>query len=695
MEQLLSPINAPANFPTGNTTVTWTATDNAGNTATCTQVVIVIDTENPVISCPTAITINTDVGVCTSTASIGTVTTTDNCGTPTITNDAPTNFPIGNTTVTWTATDGAGNTTTCTQVITVVDSENPIITCPIAITINTDAGVCTSSATIGTLTATDNCGTPTITNDAPTNFPIGNTTVTWTATDGVGNTTTCTQVITVVDSENPIITCPIAITINTDSGVCTSSATIGTLTATDNCGTPTITNNAPVNFPIGNTTVTWTATDNAGNTATCTQIVTIVDNENPVISCPTAITINTDVGVCTSTASIGTATATDNCGTTTITNNAPVNFPIGNTTVTWTATDNAGNTATCTQIVTIVDNENPVISCPTAITINTDVGVCTSTASIGTATATDNCGTTTITNNAPANFPTGNTTVTWTATDGAGNTTTCTQVVTVTDTENPVIICLADQTSIGDNNCEIILADYTILAITTDNCDANPVVTQSPIAGTTLSGLGANTIALTATDATGNVSTCSFTITISDTTAPVINCLANQIVVLDNNCKFFLPDYGTINSFTDNCGASLTITQTPSIGTIYTDKEIVPVNILFSDASGNISSCSFIVNIALNPNNPNCGGELIITTLFTPNGDGKNDTWIIRGLKGKCTVMVFNRWGQKVFESSAYNNDWNGTSNGNALPNGDYYYIITCADDVNYQGPLTILRTRK
>jgi hypothetical protein len=87
----------------------------------------------------------------------------------------------------------------------------------------------------------------------------------------------------VVDNENPTITCPANVTINTDAGLCTSTAAIGTATGTDNCGVPTITNDAPASFPIGNTTVTWTSTDGAGNFVTCTQVVTVVDNENPTI----------------------------------------------------------------------------------------------------------------------------------------------------------------------------------------------------------------------------------------------------------------------------------------------------------------------------------------------------------------------------------------------------------------------------
>ncbi|WP_445457714.1 PKD domain-containing protein [Flavobacterium sp. HNIBRBA15423] len=434
--------NASGVYPIGDTTVTWTASNTTGNTVTCTQIVTVVDNEIPVITCPSAITINTDLGQCTSNTSIGVATATDNCGVPTVSNDAPTAFPIGDTTVTWIATDTAGNTATCTQIVTVVDNENPVITCPSAITINTDLGQCTSSTSIGVATATDNCGVPTVSNDAPTAFPIGDTTVTWTATDSAGNTATCTQIVTVVDNENPVITCPSAITINTDLGQCTATTSIGVATATDNCGVPTVSDDAPTAFPIGDTTVTWAATDTAGNTATCTQIITVVDNENPVITCPSAITINTDLGQCTSTTSIGVATATDNCGVPTVSNDAPTTFSIGDTTVTWTATDTAGNTATCTQIVTVVDTENPeVVTQDIVVSLDASGNVSITPSMINNGSS-DNC---TITS-----FSLDKTSfdcsdigtpilVTLTVTDASGNLNNATAFVTVEDNTNPIV----------------------------------------------------------------------------------------------------------------------------------------------------------------------------------------------------------------------------------------------------------------
>ena len=69
---------------------------------------------------------------------------------------------------------------------------------------------------------------------------------------------------------------------------------------------------------------------------------------------------------------------------------------------------------------------------------------------------------------------------------------------------------------------------------------------------------------------------------------------------------------------------------------------------------------------------------LFIPNTFTPNGDGINDTWEIKYLENfqKCTVNVFNRYGQKVFSSVGYPKAWDGKYNGSNLPSGAYYYII-------------------
>lgn len=365
-------------------------------------------------------------------------------------------------------------------------------------------------------------------------------------------------------------------------------------------------------------------------------------------------------------------------------------------TVSLTVTDIDGCTRTYTinNYIDARDTLPPVISCPANITVNTDAGLCTSSANFGNATATDNCtASPTIINNAPANFPIGNTTVTWTATDAAGNIDTCSQIVTVVDNENPIITCPANITVIGDSNCNFIITDYTNLAVSTDNCTTNPTITQFPVVGSTINSSGNHIITLTATDAAGNSNTCTFNVIISDTTAPIVNCIANQQEFLDENCEFELLDYSTLISSSDNCDVNININQIPAPGTVYNSPQTIPVSVTFTDVTGNTNNCSFNVDVAIDQINSGCSGNPIIATLLTPNGDGKNDTWIIReqNFIKNCSVVVINRWGQKVFETTNYNNDWDGSN----LPDGDYYYIITCPSGENYKGPVTILRSNQ
>lgn len=87
--------------------------------------------------------------------------------------------------------------------------------------------------------------------------------------------------------------------------------------------------------------------------------------------------------------------------------------------------------------------------------------------------------------------------------------------------------------------------------------------------------------------------------------------------------------------------------------------------------------------------------NLVIPNVFSPNGDGVHDLWEIAGLNTypSSVVQVFNRYGQKVFESHGYPTPWDGRTNGNLLPVGTYYYIIHPGQGKDVQsGSVTILR---
>ncbi|MFH2094150.1 MAG: gliding motility-associated C-terminal domain-containing protein, partial [Bacteroidota bacterium] len=92
----------------------------------------------------------------------------------------------------------------------------------------------------------------------------------------------------------------------------------------------------------------------------------------------------------------------------------------------------------------------------------------------------------------------------------------------------------------------------------------------------------------------------------------------------------------------------------------------------------------------------NCGC-ITIYNVITPDGNGKNDNWIIKNihLYPDAEVQVFNRWGKLVFSASAgYDNSWDGTSEGKELDSGDYYYVVilNMGDYPPYTGPVKILK---
>src|SRR5439155_4884460 len=259
------------------------------------------------------------------------------------------------------------------------------------------------------------------------------------------------------DSEKPSITCPANVTQNTDAGLCTAIVNWTAPAASDNCavGSVVCSPASGSSFSKGVTPVTCTTTDTSGNNNSCTFTVTINDAENPSITCPANVTRNTDAGVCTAAVTWTAPSANDNCGIASVVCD-PVSgsvFNKGATTVTCTATDTSANSSACTFTVTVSDGEPPMIgSCPANQTVSTDAGLCTAVVSYAPSAA-DSCDGAVAVSCNPASgsaFTKGTTHVTCTASDTAGNTSTCQFDVTVNDSENPSVTCPANITQDTD-----------------------------------------------------------------------------------------------------------------------------------------------------------------------------------------------------------------------------------------------------
>jgi hypothetical protein len=597
--------NAPASFPVGTNLVTWTASDTSGNTVTCQQLVIVRDTQLPVISCPTDVTVDASAGSCSASGVVlGSPTATDNCGAVTVTNNAPAQFSVGTNVVTWTATDSSGNTALCQQRVIVRDIQPPTINCPTSLVLEADPGQCSRSNVTWTVTALDNCGAVSVVSIPPSgsSFPLGTTTVTNIATDASGNQTICTFTVnafsvTINDTEPPVINCPTNLVLMADPGQCTRSNVTFLVTATDNC---TVTNllSFPASgstFPVGVTTVTNIATDAGGNQALCTFTVTVRDNQGPVLACPANIVVNATAGQCASNVTFN-VTASDACGSVTNLVSVPSSgsiFPVGVTTVTNTATDNSGNTTTCTFTVTVRDNQGPVLTCPANLVVNAATGQCTSNV-IFNVTAADVCGSVTNLVSAPASgstFPVGVTTVTNTATDNSGNTSVCTFTVTVRDNQGPVLTCPADV--VVNASAGQCASNVTFSVTASDACGSLTNLVSVPASGSAFP-VGTTTVTNTATDNSGNTSICTFTVTVRDNQGPVLTCPADVVV---NAAAGQCASNVTFNvTATDACGSVTNLVSVPASGSAF-PVGVTTVTNTATDNSGNTSVCTFTVTV--------------------------------------------------------------------------------------------------
>jgi len=723
-------------FNYGTTTVTWTVTDESGNTEECIFDVVVEDIEDPTFtSCVGSTqTANTQTGFCTYTH-IGTgwdAVGDDNCTVSsvladltgaTIANNLNTlngvTFNLGTTTVTWTVTDGSGNTEECIFDVLVEDIEDPTFTSCVGSTqtVNTQTGFCTYtvSGTAWDAVGDDNCTVSsvladltgaTIANNLNTlngvTFNLGTTTVTWTVTDNSGNTEECIFDVVVEDIELPTFTLCVGSTqtVNTQTGFCTHtvSGTAWDAVGDDNCTVSsvladltgaTIANNLTtlntVVFNPGTTTVTWTVTDGSGNIDVCIFDVVVEDNEDPVFtSCGVGGNQNvvTDFNTC---AYVNTgigwdAVGDDNCTVSsvladltgaTIANNLNtlngVTFNLGTTTVTWTVTDNSGNTEVCTYDVLVSDDQDPVmVSCGGVGIeyVNADPGSCEyiNAGNGWDPIVTENCTLASLTFNLTGAsigtgitldgfaFSLGTTTVMWTAVDNAGNSATCNFIVVVTDDQDPVI------SSCGGAGNENVLADagectYTHSgagwdAAASDNCTVSSILANLTGATTannltTLNNvtfnLGTTDVVWTATDGSGNTSTCSFSVVVTDDQDPVISsCGASgtQNVISDVGDCYYTHIGNSWNAeATDNCTVS-TILADLSGATIANNLTTLnnatfnlgttTVTWTVTDGSGNTSICSFDVVVT--------DTELPVFSDCGPSGDQNVNAQI-----GTCT----------------------------------------------------------
>jgi hypothetical protein len=468
----------------------------------------------PTLTCPANITVNNTPGLCganvTYPAAIG-----GGSPPPVVTYSIASGsfFPKGTTTVTATATSVCG-TTTCTFTITVVDNQPPTITCPANITVNNTPNFCSAVVTYPLPTINDNCpfpgGTPTTISQNSSTVPVAGSVSCnagglhtdnsyWRAFQlALSGPLTINNVqfgIELANASGVGTTQPVTVRVHTSAGAFPGGVrtligsqtfnipdqTLTLFTATFTTP-PTVPSNAilvlevftPDGQPGGHSF--FIGSNAAAETAPSYLSAAACGVPNPVtvasLGFPNMHTILLANGTVPLTSSLIIQTAGLPSGGT---------FPVGVTTNTFSITDAAGNTSTCSMTVTVVDNQVPVITCPTSITQNTDVGACVATVPTPNPAISDNCAVTVLT---------------WSITDPLG------------------VVTNSPATGI------------------------NYVGTRAfSLLGTT--GQGISTVTYIAKDAAGNQSTCSYTVTVRDAWIPVISGQpTNQFVCVGSNGAF-------------------------------------------------------------------------------------------------------------------------------------------------------------
>ncbi|RTZ89125.1 MAG: hypothetical protein DSY92_09535, partial [Planctomycetota bacterium] len=522
-------------FPLGTTAVTYTLVDNAGNIQEQSFDVTVNDSEMPtLINMPVSFAVANDPGQCGANVDWTPPTAGDNCTVADLdaSHQPGAFFPIGTTSVNYVVMDAVGQITFASFDILVDDEEAPIISgMPADRTVEAAPGLCSVAHDWIPPVPFDNCTVVsfTATHQPGDSFTVGSTEVVYTTTDSAGMVTTDQFLVTVIDTESPsIIRIPADVSIPAEEGICTAVANWVAPDSEDNCGISTfnITHPSGTTFPTGMTTVSISTEDLYGNSAAASFTVTVLDQQEPTLmGMPAAITLTAEPGICTAAATWVEPTASDNCSVSTFGSDflSGHQFSIGSTPVTYTAIDSGGNISEASFIVTVTDDELPIIEgILVDVVIAADTGLCGAVHDWVVPAMVDNCGISSITaSHAPGDFfQHGLNTVQYSVTDNSGNTTTSSFEVTVADLEQPVITGTPIDVTLSADPGVCGAIHQWVAPESTDNCQIQSFL-GSHESGS-LFPVGDTTVSYTAVDETGNVLTTAFTITIQDLEAPAI-----------------------------------------------------------------------------------------------------------------------------------------------------------------------------
>ncbi|MNK05596.1 HYR domain protein [compost metagenome] len=699
-------------LPVGIHAITIEVQDEEGNNNTCQFNLTVQDSTLPVINCPAGVSVPVN-NQCLALVGnlVPLVSATDNCTAGNLlifAQNKPATLLFSDTiTVLMTATDLSGNIGSCSVLVTAIDTLAPVVTClsdtSLAIT-----GTCSMTVPnlAGTHSAVENC--------APSNLlvvsqnPLPGTVITnpvgivISYTDTSGNVGTCITQAVPIESINPTITCPAAQSVNNGANCYALIPNLTGLAAvTDNCTGYSLTQTpaAGTNLISGTHVVTITVTDLAGNSASCNTSFTIIENQAPTITCPA------NISTCNPLVTYPSPIGSDNCYFT-ITQTDPSGlstgdiFPIGTTTQTYQIEDSSGNTNLCFFTIEVLEYpdtafipNSSIYLCDTYSTTIEAQAIQSGTGSWNMLSGGGTITTPNATQTTVQNLSLGTNRFEWVVTSP-----TC-------GTRRDTVTIVVNMPPVQANLPDSMYACATTSFIVQGNSPGSAQGTWSSNSGITFNNIHAPVATILSIP--DGFHTLYWTISAMGCPSTVDSAIIyapNRALVLNNDttiCMQQLPlsIEGSIAgpgqaSYWIDLEGTATLTNRYYSSTQLLGSAPGDLVLLYRLTHHFCGHTQDTIRIHLD----NCGeSSFDIPTVFTPNFDGDNDKFLIPNLHETypdCKVLIINRWGAKVFESTGYAEPWDGMYKGDEIPLGTYFYeIVSPKDDFKpIKGSISIIR---
>ncbi len=503
-------------------------------------------------------------------------------------------------------TDESGNTSFVEVELQVPTNAAPVITC----VANKSESASYPSCTFvlpdyrDELIITDECDFIVFQSPSPGSIlSVGDHLINFSVSDLAGATNQCTMVLTVEDSEAPIVTVLPEAYVGIDENCVYVFDNSSILFQSQDCDMTQIVRDFSI--PLGTTLgigvyeITMQIQDGNGNETVVSNVLHVEDLDAPTLECPSAspsFVLDENCEVI-SPDWIDFLNVQDNCTVSLLSENTSWNadgswaveliFSDGFNEVSCSfdallVDETAPELANCLedQTLALVDDCSAVVPDYTSALMVSDA--CTSAEDL-----------LIVQNPSAGSFISENQTLTLSVSDAAGNIASCSFDLLIDDTTAPLMDCSNLPNAVNANdNCQYVLGDYTIDLILQDNCDLQSV-TQNPAPGSTVN-LGSILLEFTAVDAYGNISTCEHLLQIEDLNPPSISWNSNTSFNADEECTYTLLAASDYVTWTDCSSTSLSME--PTMGTSL-DVGTHEVSITAMDDLGNSSTFNYTIEV--------------------------------------------------------------------------------------------------